>query len=282
MIEYKNYILAGIAILLTLVIILTAVKVYQIQQYFKHRFESEELSAKFEKFIRENNVNLYYKIELWLKSRGAGRLYKELVDPAVFILVSIAFGLLGYLLLSDSIAKIGAVLAGIFFTFLPTLLLVVKDRSENEEMLADIDKLYNSLRTQIDSNIYATTAVYNSIELVRNERLKEGLIEFSKNITYSSNVKLACVDFIEKFHNTYITSLANIIIQVTLESGASKELLEDIEIQLDALQQARLEYIKENYKNKLNIILFLILGITLTVLLREITSIFYDAIGQLF
>lgn len=285
MVEYKHYILAGIAIILTLVIVLIVIKIYQLQQQFKQRLESEELSAKFEAFVRENNMNFYYSMELWLKARGAGRVLKELENPAVFALVSLISGLIGYLFFGDiifSAGGLGNVVVVVLAMLLPTLFLVIKDKSENEEMIADLDRLYNSIRTQVDSNIYATVAVYNSIELIRSSRLRDGLQDFSRNVVHSSNAKLACKDFIEKFNNPYITSLANIIIQMTLESGASRELLEDIEIQLEALQKAKLEHVKESYKNKLNIILFLILGITLAVLLKEIVSIFLDTINQLF
>lgn len=289
MAEYKNLIILVIAVILALVIVLLVLKFRQMEEYFRQRNENEELSAKFEKFIRENNISVYYRMQLWLRSRGAGMLHKDFETPVVFFAMSIAVALLMHLLFGDIAATLAISTAGIV-KYVPVLLglifpivyLIIKDNEDNNEMLSDIDMLYNSMKTQLNNNIYATTAIYNCIELVKNKRLKDGLIEFSQNVTGSSNVKLASRNFIEKFNNTYITSLANVIIQVTLESGASGELLEDIEHQLDALQQARLEYAKEKYQSAMNRFLIMILGITISVLIAEIGSIFVRTIGEIF
>lgn len=66
-------------------------------------------------------------------------------------------------------------------------------------------------------------------------------------------MRTATKDFSEKFHNEYLDTFCNVIVQITAETGEAGRLIEDMAKQLTALKETNFASRKKATENKLQL-----------------------------
>ena len=222
-------------------------KKLQEEQFGQRLYESLEDS------FRDGRSDEYQKLQRWLKSIGAEYAVKGFGDPFQFLMINLLlvvgvvllFGLLGNLVTGCGVA-IALVITEVF-------VLAAIDQKSNREMLDDISFLYDATAIQLTSHIYVAQAVANCLVYIRNERLKRALTELCSNITLGGDVRAATKDFSEKFHNEYLDTFCNVIVQITAETGEAGRLIEDMSKQLSVLKETNFASRKKSTENKLQL-----------------------------
>ncbi|MBR3762326.1 MAG: type II secretion system F family protein [Lachnospiraceae bacterium] len=243
---------------------ITAIVICSLAGFLSYRFyrkgrqlQEEEFAEKvkesLEDTFRKGRYFNYRKLQKWLKSIGADYAIKGFGDPFKFVMTNLLlaigivtlFGLLGSLLAGICVA--------IAFVATEILMLIVIDQKSNKEMLDDISFLYDATAIQLNSNIYIAKAVTNCLTYIQNERLKYALTELCSNMTLGGDVRTATKDFSEKFHNEYLDTFCNVIVQITAETGEAGKLIEDMSKQLAVLKETTFAERKKATENKLQL-----------------------------
>ena len=214
---------------------------------------AEKVKESLEDSFRKGRYFNYRKLQKWLKSIGADYAIKGFGDPFKFVMINLLlavgittiFGLLGSLFTGVGVS--------IAFVVTEILMLIVIDQKSNREMLDDISFLYDATAIQLNSDIYIAKAVTNCLIYIQNERLKHALTELCNNIVLGGDVRAATNDFSEKFHNEYLDTFCNVIVQITAETGEAGKLIEDMSKQLIVLKETTFSEKKKATENKLQL-----------------------------
>lgn len=236
---------------------LLAVVFYQLWKkgiQLKKEKAGQKLYENMEEAFRVKSGGTYERLAAWLKSIGAGYFIKGFDDPFYFLAVNLClfFGILILLgILGGSIAY--GFLMGSGILLLELIFMVSKDREENGKMTEDIAFLYDGTAIQLSGNIYIAHAVDNCIPYIESRRLKQALTELSNNLMLGGDVNGATQDFQEKFHNTYLDTYCNVIVQITSQMGEAGGLIEDMSRQLTVMQETAFMQKKKAAENKLQL-----------------------------
>lgn len=218
--------------------------------YRKGRFW-KDLCRSIEGSFRDVGRPEYQKLHRWLKAVGAEYVVKGLGDPIRFLSINamlvmtsvIVFGILTDFFVGIVVAT-ALIVTEIF-------MLVVIDKKSNRDMLDDISFLYDATAIQLSCNIYVTRAISNCLPYIRSQRLKEALIELCGNLALGGDVGEATRDLSEKFHNEYLDTFCNVIVQITTETGQVGRLINDMSQQLLILKETDFAGRKKSTENKL-------------------------------
>lgn len=236
--------------------ILTGFFCYQFYQVWK-QFREEDTVGKIrdslEDSFRHGNAFSYRKLQKWLKSIGADYTIKGFGEPLRFIMVN-ALIMTGFILFFGLIGKFTAgVLLAATFVATEILMFITIDQKNNKEMLDDISFLYDATAIQLNSNIYISKAIRNCLMYIGNERLRDALTELCSNMALGGDVRAATRDLGEKFHNEYLDTFCNVIVQITAETGEAGKLIEDMSKQLMVLKETTFAGRKKSAENKLQL-----------------------------
>ncbi len=230
---------------------------------------------EFAGLIRENR-----KIGTWreqterrLRRNGAGYHYGKKITAMKYFL--------GRLLLASAgavcLMQMGtgyALLTAVLLYFLPEVLLVYLNDSDNRSMLPEIKLIYQALEVQIRAGIYASDALTECCQSVRHPRLQQALVELAGDLVMQSDVLTALSDFQGKFDNRQIDALCITLIQAG-ESGQAVELFRDMGEQLKDMELAALRHQKSALDRSITFYQLGMLGATLGVIL-------YACVGYMF
>ncbi len=227
--------------------------VYKKGQRLQAEQFGQKLYATMEDSFRERSGGGYRKLQKWLKSIGAEYVVKGFGDPFQFLIINLLFGV-GVVVLFGLFGSFwnGCVTVVMLFVT-EVLVLIAIDRKSNKEMLNDISFLYDATAIQLTSHIYVAQAVANCLVYIRNKRLKQALTELCSNITLGGDVRTATKDFSEKFHNEYLDTFCNVIVQITAETGEAGRLIEDMSKQLAVLKETNFTSRKKSTENQLQV-----------------------------
>lgn len=215
----------------------------------------------------------YERVETFLLRRGAAFHYGSRTDPVRFMAVRAAAGGAGLLVGSRAHLFWGILLAFLFYQ-LPGALLSCLNKRDNEKLLPELKLVYQALSIQIRAGVYLTDALAECYGSVREERLRQALLELSGDIVMKGDLFEALERFQGKFDNRYIDSLCIILLQA-LESGQAVELLADISEQIKDMEVA----VWNRRKNALDrSVTFYQLGILAAVL----AAVMYACVTRLF
>ena len=220
----------------------------------KEEKAGQKLYENMEEAFRKKSGGTYEKLAAWLKAIGAEYFIKGFGDPFYFLAVNVCL-FLGILILLGALGGSVAygLLTGSVILLLELVLMVAKDREENGKMLEDISFLYDGTAIQLSGNIYIAHAVDNCIPYMESRRLKQALTELSNNLMLGGDVAGATQDFKEKFHNTYLDTFCNVIVQITSQTGEAGSLIEDMSKQLTGLQETAFMQKKKATENRLQL-----------------------------
>ena len=226
---------------------------YKKGKQFKEEATGKKLYDSLEEAFREEPHGMYYKLQKWLKAIGAEHAVKGFGDPFRFVLINL-FLMLGVMLL---FALLGSLFAGVFVAvallITEILILITIDARSNKEMLDDISFLYDATAIQLESNIYIAKAIANCLTYIRNKRLHQALTQLCGNLALGGDVRAATKDFNEKFHNEYLSTFCNAIVQITAQTGEEGRLIEDMAKQLNVLKETTFVVRKKSTETKLEL-----------------------------
>lgn len=215
-------------------------------------------------------------IQKYLESTGAAYMFKGFANPAFFIMLKILSAILLYFL----IIQISKNFLIVFFMaatgfFLPEILLNVSDYFDNETILPDMKKIYDTLRIQTKAGVFLDDALSECYLAAKNRRLKSALLELTTEISIKKNIEEALENFNGKFRNEHIKTFCMVINQAQ-DSGKSSQLLKDLSDQMKDLQHSINLKNKEALDRKVQIVELLIfvglLAVTVYSLGLEITT----------
>ena len=174
-----------------------------------------------------------------------------------------------------SVIGIGyALLAAVLLYYLPEVLMIYINECDNRSMLPEIKLIYQALEVQIRAGIYATDALTECCQSVRQRRLQQALMELAGDLVMQSDTLTALSDFQEKFDNRQIDALCITLIQAG-ESGQAVELFQDMGEQLKDLELTALRHQKSALDRSITFYQLGMLGATLGVIL-------YACVGYMF
>lgn len=220
----------------------------------KEEKAGQKIYENMEETFRKKSGGVYEKLSGWLKGIGADFFVKGFGDPFYFLAVNLGVFLAGLLLLSIAgvPATYGFLMGAVLFV-IEIIVMVLKDKEDNQKMLDDISFLYDGTAIQLSGDIYITRAVDNCIPHMESVRLKKALTELINNLMLGGDVEGATRDFREKFKNTYLDIFCNVILQVTTQTGEAGGLIEEMSKQLTSLQEAAFAQKKKVAENKLQL-----------------------------
>lgn len=233
---------------------------------------SRKKISRLSTFLKKSNIKAfnYDTTEELLKKNG-------IMDKLPFInpnnyqicriLMGVILGLLGNVLLKEldfSQPWLAFLLIPVGFPFTDR---IVKELNEqdNEKMLPDIRKIYNTLKIQSKAGMYLTESLLEIYRVVTNKRLKKALLELNGNLYIKNQITEAIDDFNSKFNNDYIDMMCTTITQAE-QSGQSVKILNDISGQLVAVQKQMHKKEENRLEGKL-VILQLLLAITIILII---------------
>lgn len=147
--------------------------------------------------------------------------------------------------------------------FLPMLIFRISDARDNEQMTADIRKLYEHVKIQIKAGMYLTNTLSACYLAISNRRLKQGLLELNSRLIATNSIPLAIADFGEKFTNEYIAYFCLIVSQ-SEQSGRMAQMLDDMTTQMEDLEKYMMAQKRGRMERKvLFLTLFVFVGILL-------------------
>lgn len=215
-------------------------------------------------------------IQKYLESTGAVYMFEKAATPTTFLMLKLAVAVLLCLLalkMNASIAVSLVLAVGGFF--IPEILLNVSDYFDNEVILLDMKKLYDTLRIQTKAGVFLDDALSECYLIAKNRRLKSALLELTTEISIKKNIEEALDHFNGKFRNDHIKTFCMVINQAQ-DSGKSSQLLKDLSDQMKDLQHAINLKNKEALERKVQIIELLIfvglLAVTVYCLGIEVTT----------
>ena len=236
--------------------VLVTCLLYRFHQKGK-QLQKEEAGRKLyeslEDAFREEHRGVYYKLQKWLKSIGAEYAVKGFADPFKFVLINL-FLFVGVTLLFGLLSGLFAgLLVATALLITEILMLIAIDAKSNQEMLNDISFLYDATAIQLTTNTYIAQAVANCLVYIKNKRLHQALTELCGNLALGGDVRAATKDFSEKFHNEYLDTFCNAVVQITAETGDAGKLIEDMAKQLNVLKETSFVARKKSTENKLQL-----------------------------
>lgn len=227
--------------------------VYKKWQKLQAEQFGKKLYATMEDSFRESSGSRYLKLQKWLKSVGAEYAVKGFGDPFQFLIINMLLGV-GVVILFGLFGGLWTgCMTAVMILITEILVLIAIDRKSNKEMLNDISFLYDATAIQLTSHIYVAQAVANCLVYIQNKRLKQALTELCSNITLGGDVRTATKDFSEKFHNEYLDTFCNVIVQITAETGEAGRLIEDMSKQLAVLKESNFTSRKKTTENQLQV-----------------------------
>ena len=221
--------------------------------------------------MRENVEKLYKGHQLFLQKSGALFWLPWLTEERYFLLRVIVALLcaacgLGIKVLLELSPLVGVAWATVGMTFgymLPKLVFRISDMRDNEQMTADIRKLYEYVKIQVKAGMYLTNTLSACYLAISNRRLKQGLLELNSRLVATNSVPVAIADFGEKFTNEYIAYFCLIVSQ-SEQSGRMAQMLDDMTRQMEDLEKYMMTQKRGRMERK---VLFLTLLVFVGILL---------------
>lgn len=200
---------------------------------------SKRLLRAYEEFqgylaAKSRDSTWYQQTEEWLLKKGASFHFGDWLQPTAWLTLNLAMSLVGFIIGREFMPG-GALLLATGFYFLPRLLVQYLDYRDNESMLSELKLIYHGLEIQIRAGVYVTDALTECYAGVRDERLRQALLDLAGAVTIKADVYDALNHFQCCFDNRYIDALCITLLQA-LESGQAVELLSDIAEQVKDME----------------------------------------------
>lgn len=199
----------------------------------------------------------YERIEKYLNQMGVNDMFDNEISPSSFILIKIFMALILSLIgIKEGIVLLAIGLALLGF-FIPDIFINLSNNEDNNKILLDLKKVYDTLRIQTKAGVFLTNSIAECYLVAENKRLKKALLELNNNIIAKHDIESSIEKFNSKFKSSYIDTFC-IVIKQSLESGKTVQILEDLSEQIKDIQQTISTKESEKVKYKLEGLQFLI------------------------
>lgn len=195
------------------------------KDFLNGRLKNSKLS-----YFNENRLLLY------LSKSGVNFMFEN-VTPLSYMAVKFICSLLGLLLGLELLNVFFAIIFMVAGFFAPDALVKFSNNQDNEEMMPDIKRVYDTIRIQTKAGVYITHSLAECYLVIKNKRLKEAFLDLNNKIIANKDIESAINDLNFKFNNKHIDTLC-IVIKQSLESGKSVKALEDLTNQMNDIQHA--------------------------------------------
>ena len=199
----------------------------------------------------KSGQNKYQGISDMIYSTGLHYKSKGKISPFEYQFLCAVLGMV-FFFIGLKTHPIFAVPAMIFGFFILGIVLKKNNELDNDDMLSDIETIYNSLKLHTRSGVYIVNAIYECHLIVKSPRLAKALQELSTEILGRQDVEAAVNNFKAKFSNHYIDVLA-IAIKQSMATGDIVKIFDDMSKQIDGINDAML--LKEEKKKESAILL---------------------------
>lgn len=180
----------------------------------------------------------YRRLDQYLRAMGMyGAFGEAVVNPVSFLALKSAVALVLFTVGYSLYGWILAVLAGILGFFVLDLLIQWSNDSDNEAMMLDLKRVFDTLRIQTAGSVHLSSALLECYLVVSFPRLKKELQKLSVYILATNDLNGAIERLNGAFRNRYVSSLCMTLTQA-LENGSSIQLLEDLSGQIADMQAA--------------------------------------------
>jgi len=144
-------------------------------------------------------------------------------------------------------------------------LMVQSNKSDNDKMMLDIKKIYDTLRIQTKAGVFLTAALGECYLVVKEQRLKDGLQELTGYINAKGDIDEGLESFKSRFKSNLIDNFCVVIKQST-QSGKTVEVLSDLADQISDLDEAINVRLEGKVQLKQNLIQFSVFGTAVAVI----------------
>lgn len=262
----------AIFIIMIIIAVITYILVKSTFDNKKSKFSLE----KIDKNIKNSTEKMfnYEKTEKYIKRMGLKEIFGRDISPTEFMLIK----LLLCIVFAVGLLKQGIIfslLFGLLGYFLLDIISKISNDVDNEEMLPDIKRIYDTLRIQTKAGVFLTISLTECYLVVKSPRLKKALLELNNTIIIKNDVDRAIEEFNSKFKNPYINTFC-VVINQSIQSGKTVQILQDLSAQIKDIQEAINIKLAERVKSKLEMLQFFIyVGVTSIIvfgILTELTS----------
>lgn len=227
--------------------VITGYIAYKLIKYVSNDKERREMYKKIQQYGNRaaEQLDKRHVLQQWggqigcfLSWSGANHMLHKRIKPYKFVLLSLLSGILFASLFGYLYGLIG-ILAGAVGCLLPAGILYLNNRSDNDNMLMDINSMYDALCIQTAAGMYLGSAIRECSRNVKNKRLKAALMEFNANtfILKRMSIEEALQDFILKFRNPHLDMLV-LVLEQSMKSGQAAKYLKDLQEQMADVQHA--------------------------------------------
>lgn len=144
-----------------------------------------------------------------------------------------------------------------FGFILPDIYMNIINDKDNQDMIDDIYQIYCMFMIHNEAEVHILDSFYMCYKKVKNERLKEALLEFCNNISsHRMTITDALKLFELRFDNEEIERLCILVVQ-SQDTGRSADMIESLLNQMNSLQESD-NYVKEK-KLEIQMLVFLAL-----------------------
>lgn len=180
-----------------------------------------------------------------------------------FLCMACGFGVARLGNFSGAIGLVMALLGLVIGYFLPMLAFVISDKRDNEQMMADVRKLYEYVKIQTKAGMHLTNTLSACYLAISNRRLKQALLELNSRLIATNSVSISIAEFGEKFTNEYISYFCLIVSQ-SERSGRMAQMLDDMAKQMEDLERYLMTQKRGRMERKVLVLtLFVFIGILL-------------------
>ena len=239
-------------------------------------------SSRISLFFTKSNIRAfnYEATKKMLEKNGVTETF-AFINPVNYQICRVILGIVLVVLGSELLRMLGFPypLAAVLFLPLgfPLGNAIVKwmNQIDNDEMLPDIRKIYDTLKIQSKAGMFLTESLMEVYRVVTHKRLKKALLELNGQLYVKNQIVEAINTFNGKFNNEYIDMLC-VTIKQAEQSGQSVRVLNDISNQLVAVQKQIHKKEEDSLNRRLLVVQMMIfvsiIMITITMLIYVLAS----------
>ena len=195
------------------------------------------------------------KIMTFLTGNGVTFMFPD-ITVTVYICAVIVLGIIFSILMS--IINIWLVFPGFLIgLMLLPLVIIISNNTDNNNMLPDIESIYDILRIQARAGIFIKDSLADCYMMVTDKRLKAALLVLCNKVSINSTIEEAVEEFNSKFNNRHIDVLC-IVLSQALSSGKTVQILSDMSEQINQLRHSRAKSDEGKLERKIEVVELLI------------------------
>lgn len=174
----------------------------------------------------------------YINASGLAYMTGNKLTPAMFMMLRILMALF-LMLVGMQLHPLIGLLALPFGYWILGYIIDVSDRTDNRNMLIDIEDIYDTLRIQTKAGVDIKTVLTDCYLVAKNKRLKAALLKLTSDIAAKNDIEEPLEDFRKMFRNEYIDTLV-IIIKQSRKTGQAAKMFDDIREQISDIDDAML------------------------------------------